>query len=155
MLAMAALVLALPFAKGPYLQELASDGVTVRVEVDPPQPVSLDVTPAGAAADGGAKRIESKEAKAFHSLRVAPLEAARKYAYTVHAGAAAQGGTFTTAPKDDAKSPFTFLLYGDNRTDPVAHASVVRAMQQTPGDFLVNTGDYVEDGRDTGDWQQF
>jgi acid phosphatase type 7 len=158
MLAMA-LVLALPFAKGPYLQELGSDGVTVRVEVDPPQAVTLEIAPApggSAAADaGGAKRLESKEAKAFHSLRVGTLEAARKYAYTVRAGAASQGGTFTTAPKDDAKAPFTFLVYGDNRSDRVAHASVVRVLQQTPSDFLLNTGDYVEDGRDASDWQTF
>ena len=50
---------------------------------------------------------------------------------------------------------FTFLTYGDNRTDPVAHASVVRAMQQVPSDFLVNTGDFVEDGREAADWQSF
>ncbi len=154
-----ALVLALPFAKGPYLQELGSDAVTVRVEVEPPQPVSLDVARVGAGAgDSGAgapKKVESKDAKGFHSLRVGALEPSSKYAYTLHAGAASQKGTFTTAPKDDAKGAFTFLVYGDNRSDPVAHASVVRAMQQAPGDFLLNTGDYVEDGRDASDWQQF
>ena len=151
MLAMA-FVLALPFAKGPYLQELAQDGATVRVEVDPPQPVTLEVSGAG---DGGMKRVESKDAKAFHSLRITSLEAARKYTYTVRAGMASQAGAFTTAPKDDAKGPFTFLAYGDNRSDPVAHAAVVRAMQQAPSSFLMNTGDYVEDGRDPEDWKAF
>jgi acid phosphatase type 7 len=151
MLAMA-LVLALPFAKGPYLQELGPNAVTVRVEVDPPQPVTLEIA---GAADGGPKRVESKEPKALHSLRVGALDSAHKYTYTVRAGGASQGGTFTTAPKEDAKGRFTFLVYGDNRSDPVAHASVVRAMQQAPSDFLVNTGDYVEDGREASDWQQF
>ncbi len=163
MLAMA-LVLALPFAKGPYLQELGQNGVTVRVEVEPPQPVSLEIAmprlpgAVAGAADGAGpatRRVESKEAKAFHTLRVDTLDPAHRYAYTVRAGAAAQGGTFTTAPKNDAKGPFTFLVYGDNRSDPVAHASVVRAMQQSPSDFLLNTGDYVEDGREASDWQQF
>lgn len=146
-----ALLLALPFAKGPYLQELGSDGVTVRVEVDPPQPVSVEL----AVGDGGSRRVESKDSKAFHSIRLGSLEAAHRYAYTVRAGAASQAGSFTTAPKDDPKTSFTFLTYGDNRTDPVAHASVVRAMQQVPSDFLVNTGDFVEDGREAADWQSF
>jgi hypothetical protein len=163
----AALLLALPFAKGPYLQELAPDGVTVRVEVDPPQPVSLEVSPvlpaAASAQDAGreaganatTQRVQSPEAKAFHSIRVGALSPAQRYAYTVRAGASVQSGSFATAPKEDSKAPFTFLVYGDNRSDPVAHASVVRAMQAVPSDFLVNTGDYVEDGRERGQWQEF
>src|SRR5207302_10204253 len=62
-------------------------------------------------------------------------------------------GAFTTAPEDDRA--FSFLLYGDNRTDAASHAAVVQRMQQTPGDFLVQTGDMVYDGSEPALWTQF
>ena len=64
-------------------------------------------------------------------------------------------GSFTTAPPDTSAAGFSFLIYGDNRTDDTTHASVVRAMTLVPSDFLVNTGDLVEDGNVAGQWQTF
>src|SRR5262249_46014480 len=64
-------------------------------------------------------------------------------------------GSFTTAPAQSSTAPFTFLVYGDNRTDGSSHAAVVRAMLGRPSDFLVHTGDFVEDGRELADWQTF
>jgi 3',5'-cyclic AMP phosphodiesterase CpdA len=49
----------------------------------------------------------------------------------------------------------TFTVYGDDRTDPIAHGAVVHAMLQVPSAFLVNTGDTVEDGGDPDAWQTF
>ncbi len=148
----AAVLFALPFVKGPYVQELGQNAVTVRVEVEPPQPVTVELA---GAADAGTRRIDSREARAFHSMRITGLDPGRKYVYTVRAGTTPQVGTFTTAPANTDKASFSFLLYGDNRTDPAAHQSVVRAMAQSPSDFLVHTGDFVEDGREGGHWQAF
>jgi hypothetical protein len=48
-----------------------------------------------------------------------------------------------------------FLLYGDDRSDETAHASLVHALLETPSDFLVNTGDIVADGGSADDWRAF
>ena len=92
----------------------------------------------------------------FHTLRVTGLSPNTRYAYVVRAGSLVVGrGYFTTAPTADSTASVTFLVYGDNRTDPPAHQAVVRALLNTPSDFLVNTGDLVEDGSSLQDWQSF
>ena len=139
--------------KGPYLQDLGSTHVAIKVEVDPPAPAALELTSSRDA--GGPKILENREATALHVFRVDALEPGQAYAYSLRIGGHKQpGGTFTAAPKNDADS-MTFLLYGDNRSDPAAHASVVRAMRGVPSDFLVHTGDFGEDGSDPRDWQSF
>ena len=50
--------------------------------------------------------------------------------------------TFRTAPAD-ADATFTFLVYGDNRTDPQAHARVISAAAINDPAFVLHTGDMV------------
>ena len=59
------------------------------------------------------------------------------------------------APPSDSKAPFSFLVYGDNRSDEASHAAIVRALLQAPSDFLINTGDLVLDGSSDANWQSF
>ena len=156
-----------PFTKGPYVQALSATAAEVRIEVDPPAPVSLDFGDAGA---GG--RLEQTQATAFHVFPLTDLSPRTTYRFLAQVGAHAggtgggsaplladgastKGGTFTTAPPDDTTDPVRFLVYGDNRTDDSAHASVVRAMLAHPADFLVHTGDYVENGGSAKMWQTF
>jgi hypothetical protein len=139
------------FQKGPYLQHLGTTSLVVRVELSAPIAASIDIQ-----ADGKLKRtLPDADARYLHDLRVTGLEAATHYRYTVHAGAASAGGELTTAPLDESGAPFTFIVYGDNRTDPSTHASVVRAILQAPSDFLLNTGDYVQEGGEAPQWQEF
>jgi len=50
---------------------------------------------------------------------------------------------------------FKFVAYGDNRTDPVAHASVLDRMSRFRPDFIVQTGDQVADGTIEEQWEEF
>ncbi len=143
--------------KGPYLQSLGSTGAQIRIEFSPATPASVEIF--SRSADGGSSgaavaHAESPAAE-MHSLRVTGLQPSTSYRYVVTAGKQTTEGELTTAPADDSKNPFSFLLYGDNRTNDDAHATVVRQMLQTPGDFLVNTGDLVEDGNRPELWQNF
>jgi acid phosphatase type 7 len=102
----------------------------------------------------GVTSAESAEPRAFHAIRAEGLRPGTAYDYRVSAAAAkSEIGHFTTASGADA--PFRFLIYGDSRTDHAAHAAVVRLMNSTPSDFLVNTGDMVHDGREPEHWQTF
>ena len=138
------------FVKGPYLQGLGPTSVSVRWEGSEPVGGVVEVT----GGDGKPLRATTEEKTAFHALTVGDLKPGTAYTYRVKVGEVTSAeGRFTTAPGDNR--PFTFLLYGDNRSDPQAHAAVVKAMQAVPSDFLVNTGDLVAEGDSARDWEDF
>ena len=147
-----------PFLKAPYVQSLHADSVEVRLELDPPAGAVLEISQISPA-PSSARSIEQPDVQASHVFHVDKLAPLTRYDYFVRAGGAVSGkGTFTTAPREsspgDAAS-FKFLVYGDTRSDDAAHAVLVRALLQAPGDFIVNTGDFVERGGSARDWQTF
>ncbi|MEP7122140.1 MAG: metallophosphoesterase [Byssovorax sp.] len=143
---------AAPISKGPYLQSLGRDGVTVKVELEAAAPAALYVYAAGTERRvAGANSLESRD---FHALRASGLEPGTTYDYRVVSDdATSELGHFTTAPAGDA--PFRFLVYGDSRSDHAAHEAVARALASAPGEFLINTGDMVLAGKDPADWAAF
>ncbi len=148
--------LAVGATKGPWVQRVTSRTAVVRLEIEPAGPVTLELAPAGG--DAGAtqaRKVESGVARTLHSIALDGLEPGTHYTYTVKGAGAVRSGAFTTAPADGSTTPFTFLAYGDNRSDDAAHAAVVKAMVAARGDFLVHTGDFVEDGGSADDWQRF
>jgi hypothetical protein len=143
--------------KGPYLQSLGATSAQIRIEFSPATSASVEIfskTTDGGTTAPAVAHAESPTAE-IHSLRVTGLQPGTSYRYVVTAGKQSTGGELTTAPADDSKNPFSFVLYGDNRTNDDAHAAVVREILQTPGDFLVNTGDLIEDGSLPQLWQRF
>lgn len=144
--------------KGPWMQHVTSTSAVIRVEIEPPAPVTLEIGLSAAlgAIDGGSRAvIESREPRSLHTILVKGLEPATRYPITVRAEGTPRFGAVTTAPSDDSGAPFRFLVYGDNRTDDASHAAVVRAMVGVPSSFLVNTGDLVEHGGSGAQWQAF
>ena len=146
--------------KGPYVTAVSDSDATIRFELETAAPATLEVTPqpsgAGDASAIRPSRFDSREVSTMHRVHVTGLQPATPYAIVARAGGAVVGDArLVTAPRPDAGTPLTFLVYGDNRTDAAAHASVVRGMDAIPSDFLVNTGDMVQDGASAGDWQTF
>jgi acid phosphatase type 7 len=147
-----------PITKGPWLQHVTPTSAVVRVEVDPPAPVTLEVgmsSKVGSADSGAGSVIESREVRALHTMLVKGLEPATRYSFTVRAHGAPRYGALTTAPPEDSASAFRFLVYGDSRTDDAGHSAVVRAMVAAASDFLINTGDLVSNGGSASQWQTF
>jgi 3',5'-cyclic AMP phosphodiesterase CpdA len=63
-------------------------------------------------------------------------------------------GSFKAAPAGDA--PFEFVVYGDTRTRHDVHRIVVNGiLKYANPDFIVHTGDLVEDGSDSSLWPIF
>lgn len=139
-----------PVSKGPWIQGLSEREVTIKLELREPTQVTLTVT-----GPKGPTTRTSQTKKRLQALTQEGLEPATSYGYVVRdeAGATLGEGSFTTAPTDGR--PFSFLAYGDSRTDPDAHRAVVEAMRRVPSDFLVNTGDMVALGDDEDDWREF
>src|SRR5437773_219483 len=98
--------------------------------------------PAANSAGAHCVSVSRAVASTLHSVHVDGLTPATRYEYEVRVGAALERGELTTAPRPDSTDPFTFLVYGDNRTDDTAHAALVKAMRQAAGDFLLHTGDF-------------
>jgi MYXO-CTERM domain-containing protein len=147
--------------KGPYVVDVSDQGAEIRFELASAAPAELTIAPAShfgadAATAAPTSVVRRVTPSVDHAFRVAGLVAATRYAYEVRVGGVAAGaGQFSTAPASSARGPVTFLAYGDDRSDPVAHAAVVRAMRNVPSDFLVNTGDLVQDAASASDWQSF
>lgn len=64
-----------------------------------------------------------------------------------------QKGTFKTPPVGPAA--FQFVIYGDTRTRHDFHQKVVDAIVKTKPDFVVHTGDLVQDGSNPAMWPFF
>src|ERR1043165_8221374 len=77
------------------------------------------------------------------------------YEYGV-AGQGAGKGSFKTAPLNNDPAPYQFLVYGDTRTRHDVHRSVMGAIGKLGApDFVLHTGDLVEDGTDSSLWPVF
>jgi len=82
------------------------------------------------------------------------------YFYQVEVGdAVGDVHSFFTAP--DEPAPFSFIVYGDSRSDPLYplgvpnrfHEEVIELMVEQPVDLLLHTGDFVNDGFDMHLWE--
>jgi hypothetical protein len=140
--------------KGPYVSAFTDTSADVRFELDAPGPATVEVT--AAAAGTPPARFADATVTATHLVHVTGLQASKSYAYSVLLGPQVVGrGNVTAAPDPAGGVPFRFIVYGDSRSDSATHEAIVRAVQATPSDFLLNTGDIVAEGGSAGDWQTF
>jgi hypothetical protein len=122
----------------------------VLVELDQPAPARLVVRNG----DTVACSVEAR-ADELHELVATGLEPKSIYDYTLELGGREVTGTLRTAPPE-GDPRVRFLVVGDNRTDAVGHAAIVRAMLERAdgADFVLNTGDMVANGAESDDWQE-
>lgn len=139
-------VLLYTFLVGPYVQAVTPDAATVLWEGPAGTIVVRD-------ADGLELSVDAPAAVGMARARVGGLKPGVVYTYEATAGTASAKGRFTTPPA--AKGPFTFGVYGDNRTDHEAHGALVKAMRVAAPDLIINTGDLVGYGGVTDEWRAF
>lgn len=131
------------FEKGPYLQNVSKTSVTVMWQSGARRPgkLILHTTP---------ERVIESEAAEMHEIVLDGLEPATRYRYTVESDDEKLGGDFATAPASG--DPISFIVYGDSRSNASAHARVIERIRQEVPDFLVGTGDIVNEGHSEADW---
>ena len=54
-----------------------------------------------------------------------------------------------------ASEKFTFVAYGDTRTNPAEHAVIIQEILRLRPEFVLQSGDLVADGKNPAQWQQF
>jgi hypothetical protein len=149
-LAMAGLAEAGPkMLKGPYLQDLAPTSITVMWQMDELVPAKLFVE-----GPGGAREQEVTAARIVEA-RVEGLQPSSRYRYRVQVGDESWRGEFATAPAEGKDVPFSFIVVGDSRGGVQQHRRVVQRMSQEVPDFVLGTGDMVDEGHRQDQWQEF
>ncbi len=136
------------FRKGPYLQNVSTTSITLVWESSPPRPGAVRLL------GDHPRTIEVEgDQHSVNEVVIDGLEPGRRYRYAVDSGDETVEGEFATAP--DAKSPFTFIVFGDSRSNIRSHRRVVERIRREVPDFILNTGDMVDDGARERQWQEF
>ena len=147
------------FVKSPYLQHVTQDGVTVMWETATPG--------VGYVEYGSGDRLSRvatapRVAATMNEIRLEDLEPDTTYYYRVHTHPADGSEEVvseihhfrTTVPPG---TPFSFILYGDNRTNTRVHSRLVQRMlsdaDRQDVRFIVNTGDLVTHSAPWDEWQ--
>jgi predicted phosphodiesterase len=138
-----------PFRKGPYLQNVSATSITIVWESDPPEPGTvtlLSETPVRSVS------VDSDH-EGLQEVVLGDLEPGRRYRYAVVCGGETVEGEFATAP--ESGSPFTFVVLGDTRSNSSSHQRVIERIRREVPDFILSTGDLVDDGSRERQWQEF
>lgn len=137
--------------KGPYVQNVQPDRVTIMWETDQAAPGVVFYGPTEALG----LAAESAKPARMHEVTLAGLRPRTEYRYRVQSGSVRSGvSAFTTA--FDGEGAFTFAAYGDTRDNPGGHAAVIRLMAGWRPAFVIHTGDLVGNGSDYDEWgEQF
>lgn len=128
---------------GPYVVNVGVRGATI-VRIVRAAEVKLGLDP-----DLLGEMVPTLRAE---KVTLSGLKPGTSYYYEV-AGLAEGRGRFKTPPERDA--PFRFVVFGATRTRHDVHARVAEAIGKVEPDFVVHTGDLIEDGTDSAQWPVF
>lgn len=136
--------------KGPYLENVNHHSITISFESD--HETDGHISYGIGKLD---KRMDFEQGLGPQSVELGGLSPSTTYFYRLelHDGAFSPTLTFSTAP--DGPEPFRFVVMGDTRTDHGAHRQVLALVNEQGADFYLHTGDMVEDGDSSENWQTF
>ena len=132
--------------QGPYLMNPTQTEITVCWVSDKATTGTVSLT-------GSKKTATDSAATRYHRVKMTGLKPYTHYNFSVACEGVTKTGSFiTAAPKGHG---FKFVAYGDNRTQPKVHASVLAKMSEFKPDFVVQTGDQVANGDNEDQWAEF
>ncbi len=132
--------------RGPYLQNLSDSSAAILYGTDKAEfgavQIGLDTI--------SYKTLNEYASRKNHTISIPDLSENTRYFYRVKVGEGySRWISFTTFPKNPES--FTFIVYGDTRTNFLRHQEVVDNFADHDFDFIAHTGDPVQRGpRD--DW---
>jgi len=138
--------LAASITRGPYLQLLTTQSVTIVWNTDAPAACSLAIGPVG-----GSGVIIGGPTGTVCAIPVTGLSPGTSYSYTPLADSLplAAESVFTT---DDPRAPFSFLVVGDSGCGCGPQYAVRDTMAKIPEDFILHTGDMIYETGDPADF---
>ncbi len=149
-----------PFRKDPWLGCPAGPhAMPVRWQLATTAPCTLRWRRADDAAWLGATVTTETGPDHLHAHVISGLAPATRYTYRVSCDGAARAGVFRTWPSP-SDTTLAFTVYGDTRSQPAAHDSVVAAilaLLDEAADFrtvVISTGDLVAEGDREEQWEE-
>ena len=135
--------------KGPYLQNVKSDGITIMWESAKPTAGKVMF-----GQDSSCSNIVLEaDYTTIHEVILTGLDAETVYHYYVSQDSIKSGTyTFKTAVHED--SPFSFITYGDNKSGPFMHERVTDQILTWDPDFVLHVGDMVNRGNIYKQWEK-
>jgi len=138
--------------RGPYLQSVTPDSVVVVWETDAPATSRADYGPTAAYG----LVVSDALTITHHALTLTHLSPHAVYHYQVSSdGQVLSGDSAFRAAAAPTQTAFSFVAFGDTRTDHAAHRSVVDRIVALGPDFVLHTGDMVADGAVAAQWTTF
>ncbi len=136
--------------RGPYLQLPSRTSMIVTFELD--EEAAAEVRYGESELDWSSP---SEEEATHHSLLLDGLRTGRSYNYAVYVDdePLTEELSFDTAPA--SQTPFTFLIFGDTRSNHDDHDEVIGMMLGESAELLVHTGDLVSSGDVESQWVTF
>jgi hypothetical protein len=151
------------FVRTPYLQRVQSDEITVMWETSTP---AIGYVEFGAGELLERVATSPRTASTLQQVVLTGLEPDTRYYYRVHSVALEDAGgepSTVSSPIFHFRTglgpgtPFTFMLYGDNRTGHRTHTRLIERMQADANEadarFFLNTGDLTTHGSWWDQWQ--
>jgi hypothetical protein len=133
-----------PIAFGPYIQNVSTSGAVICWSTYTDNKVSLK-------GDGGNKTNREYE---HHEMPFTRLKANTEYQFDVLGDGSDFGkGSFKTYSKEI--EPYSFVLYGDTRSNHDIHRRIVELASKEDPKFVINSGDLVSNGLAIADWEIF
>jgi predicted phosphodiesterase len=138
--------------RGPYLQSVTTDSIIVIWETD--QPSHGEVV-YGETERPGASGVDP-EVGTRHAVTLTDLKPYTFYHYRIESNGTplSEERTFRTAAGPD-QTQFTFVAFGDTRTQHQVHRTVVKGVIAAAPDFVLHMGDLVESGSLPDQWETF
>lgn len=138
--------------RGPYLQSVTANSIIVVWETDEP---SRGEVVYGEIGEYGSSAVDP-EVSTRHAITLTGLVPYTTYHYRVaNSGISlSDDATFRTAAGPN-QTTFTFVAFGDTRTQHQIHRQVVQRIAAVEPDFVLHTGDLVAMGSATHQWRNF
>ena len=135
-------------ARGPYLQSVTTSSIIVAWETDLPSPGKVVY----GETEAYGSSVADPALDTRHAVTLTGLAPYTVYHYRVESGG--EDATFRTAA-GPAQTAFTFVVFGDTRTQHQIHRAVVERIAAQSPDFVLHTGDLVEFGNVAHEWETF
>lgn len=139
-----------PARRGPYLQDLRTDRVTVLWTTDAPCLGRVRWGEIGAEPRETAEELPARK----HRVVLEGLIPGKEYEYRICSGEE-EGDPHRFRPAVRPGTPFSFVVYGDTRSDGETHRRVTEAIRKERPLFLLHTGDLVARGGTSRLWDDF
>jgi len=135
--------------KGPYLQNVQQDAITIMWETDTPSDTRVEYGPT----DRLGHLVYQPEKVTIHEVTLDHLQPETLYHYRVISGKlASTTNTFHTAVRRD--TPFRFVVWGDNHTNAPKFEKSINRMIPCKPDLAICVGDMVLTGSNYDLWGQ-